>query len=189
MQGGSVGAAVGHLDAKQNIGGIGLGVLDEDVEIAVLGKDACIQEFVLHLRAIALATPLHEIIVGISSLRILVEIFHVRMRRRTIQIEVVLLDILAVVALDVGQAKEPLLEDRVLAIPQRERPAEALLLVGDAGDAVLAPLVGTGARLVVGEVAPRVAVVAVILAHRAPLAFAQVGSPQLPRLCAGARQF
>ena len=38
----------------------------------------------------------------------------------------------------------------------------------------------TGARLIMGEVAPGVLVIAVILAHRAPLALTQVGSPLAP---------
>ena len=71
------------------------------------------------------------------------------MGRRAVEVEVVLLDILAVVAFAVGQAEEPFLQDGVLAVPQRQGEAEALLVVGDAGQAVLAPAVGAGAGLVV----------------------------------------
>ena len=66
-----------------------------------------------------------------------------------VEVEVVLLHVLAVVALAVGQAEQPLLEDRILAVPQRQREAEQLLVVADAGEAVLAPAVGARARLVV----------------------------------------
>ena len=69
------------------------------------------------------------------------------MRRRTVEVEVVLLDILAVIALAVGQAEQALLEDRVAAVPQREGKAQTLLLVADAGDAVLAPVIGARAGL------------------------------------------
>ena len=102
------------------------------------------------------------------------------MGRRAVEVEVVLLDVLAVVALAVGQAEEPLLEDRVLAVPQGQGEAEPLLVVGDAGDAVLAPAIGARAGLVVGEVVPGVAVLAVVLAHGAPLALAEVRPPLLP---------
>ena len=98
-----------------------------------------------------------------------------------IEVEVVFLDVFAVIALAVGQAEQPLLEDRVLAVPQREGKAQALLVVGDAGEAVLAPAIGARARLVVGEVVPGVAVVAVVLAHGSPLALAQIRSPFFPR--------
>ena len=61
-----------------------------------------------------------QIVVGIGRLRILVEILHVGMRRRAVEVEVVFLHVLAVVALAVGQPEQALLEDRVVAVPQRE---------------------------------------------------------------------
>src|SRR5262249_37385334 len=117
---------------------------------------------------------------GVGALRVLVEVPHPRVRRRRVEIEVVLLHVLAVVALGVGEAEEALLEDRVLAVPQREREAEALLVVGDPAQPVLAPAVGAAARLVVGEIVPGIAVLAVVLAHRAPLALAEVRAPLPP---------
>src|SRR5262249_21148447 len=88
-----------------------------------------------------------------------------------------------------GQAEHPLLEDRVPAVPQRQREAEALLVVGDAGQPVLAPAVRARAGLVVAEVRPGVARVAVVLADRSPLALREIRSPLTPgsflraRLC------
>jgi hypothetical protein len=58
--------------------------------------------------------------------------------RGAVQVEVVLLDVLAVVALAVGQPEHPLLQQRVPAVPQRQRETQPLLVVADAGDAVLA---------------------------------------------------
>ena len=51
------------------------------------------------------------------------------------------------VALAVGQAEEPFLEDRVLAVPEREGEAEPLLVVGDPGQSVFAPAIGARAGL------------------------------------------
>src|SRR5262249_54854093 len=84
-------------------------------------------------------------------------------------------------ALAVGQAEQALLQDRVRAVPQRQGEAQVLLIVADAGEAVLAPPVGAGARLVVAEVVPRIAGLAVVLAHGAPLSLADVRSPLPPR--------
>ena len=84
------------------------------------------------------------------------------MGRRAVEVEVVLLDVLAVIALAVGQAEEAFLEDRIFAVPQGQGEAEPLLVVGDAGQAVLAPAVG-GGGLVVAEVVPGVATFAVVL--------------------------
>ena len=126
---------------------------------------------------------------GIRPLRILVEVLHVRVARHVVEVEVVLLHVLAVIALVAGQAEHPLLEDRVGAVPQREREAQLLLVVADAGDAVLAPAVGARARVVVRQVLPRGAVGAVVLAHRAPLPLGQVRAPQAPRrACSRARR-
>ena len=103
------------------------------------------------------------------------------MRWRTVEVEVVLLHILAVIAFAVGQSEEPLLENRILAVPQGQGKAEVLLVIGNAGDAILAPAISTRTGMIVGEKVPGVAVLAVVLAHGAPLAFAQIGPPLSPR--------
>jgi hypothetical protein len=43
------------------------------------------------------------------------------------------------------------------------------------------PVIGARAGLIVREIVPRVAVLAVVLADRAPLAFAEIGPPLFPR--------
>ena len=84
------------------------------------------------------------------------------------------------VALAVGQAEQPFLEDGVFSVPQGQREAEKLLVVGDTRQPVFSPAVSAGTRLVVAEIVPGIAIVTVVLAHRAPLSFAQVRSPFLP---------
>ncbi len=143
-------------------------------------EDAGVEQLVLELLAGPPAVGLHQVGVRKGRLRVLVEVLHVRVRRRAVEVEVVLLHVLAVVPLAVGQPEEPLLEDRVLPVPQGQREAEALLVVGDAGQPVLAPAVGARPGLVVREEVPRIAVLAVVLADRAPLPLAQVGAPRLP---------
>ena len=103
------------------------------------------------------------------------------MGRRAVEVEVVLLHVLAVVALAVGQSEEPLLENRILAVPQGQCEAEMLLVVGDAGDAVLAPAIRPRSGMIVGEEIPGVAVLAIVFADGAPLPLAQVGPPFFPR--------
>ena len=180
VQLGRLGAAVVDGDLDQDVFGRLLGVFDEHVEVAILVEHAGVEQFVLELVAAAAAAGLDEVGVGEGRLRILVEVLHVRMGRRAVEVEVVFLDILAVIALAVGQAEQAFLEDRVLAVPQGEREAEPLLVVGDAGQAVLAPAIGAGAGLVVAEVVPGVAAFAVVLADGSPLAFAEVRPPFLP---------
>jgi hypothetical protein len=102
-------------------------------------------------------------------------------RGRRVEVEVVLLHVLAVVALAVGEPEEALFEDGILPVPQGQREAQALFVIGKAGDAVLAPAVGARAGLIVGEEIPRVSPFAVVLADRAPLPLAEVGPLFLPR--------
>jgi hypothetical protein len=99
---------------------------------------------------------------------------------RAVEVEVVFLDILAVVPLAVGQPEEALLENGILAVPQRKGKAEPLLVVGDPSEAVLAPAIGPRAGMIVGEEVPGVSVFAVVLPNRPPLAFTQIGSPLFP---------
>ena len=164
-----------------------LGVLHDHVEIAVLVEDPGVQQLVLHLLLAPAAVGGHQVPVRERPLRILVLALHVRMRRRAVQVEPVLLDVLAMVALAIVQAEHPLLENRVGAVPQRQRQAQPLALVADPGDPVLTPPVSTRPRLIVGEVVPRVSAPAVVLAHRPPLPLAQIRAPRLPRNRAGAR--
>src|SRR5438094_2245483 len=90
---------------------------------------------------------------------------HVGVGRRAVEIEVVFLDVLAVIALAVGEAEQALLHDGIDAVPEGQREAEPLLIVGDPGQAVLAPAVRARAGLIVAEVVPGVAALAVVLAH------------------------
>src|SRR5205823_5368846 len=99
---------------------------------------------------------------------------------RAVEVEPVLLGVLAVVALVAGEAEDPLLEDRVASIPEHKRQAERLPLVADAGQPVLAPAVGARAGVVVREVLPGGAASAVVLAHGAPGPLADVRAPPAP---------
>src|SRR4029450_8966661 len=101
-------------------------------------------------------------------------------RWRAIEVEVVLLHVLAMVAFAVGQPEEPLFENRILAVPEGQAEAEVLLVIGNPGDAVFAPAVGARAGMVVREEVPGVAVLAVVLAPVSPLPFPEVRSPFLP---------
>src|SRR4030095_2337976 len=84
------------------------------------------------------------------------------------------------VAFVASEAEHALLEDRVGAVPQRQREAKVLLVVGDAGDTVFTPTVSPRARLIVAEALPRGAARAVVLAHCAPLALAHIWPEAAP---------
>ena len=95
------------------------------------------------------------------------------MRGRAVEVEVVFLDVLAVIALVAGEAEEAFFQDRIALVPQRDRETDRLVTVADAGQAVFVPAIGARAGVIVREIFPGGAVRAVVFAHRAPGAFAE----------------
>src|SRR6516162_4511224 len=124
---------------------------------------------------------IYEIHIGIRTLRVLIQVLHVRVSWCAVQIVIIFLDVLAVIGLAVGQTEHPFFEDRVLAVPQGQRETQPLAIVTNTAEAVLAPVIGARTGLVVAEIIPRIAVAAVILADSTPLAFTEVRSPLPPR--------
>ncbi len=168
-------------DPDEDVFRASLGVLHEDIEVTVVIEYTRVEQFVLHLVAGPLFVGVDKVAVGVGSLGILVEVLHVGVGGRRVEIEVVFLHVLAVVTLAVGEAEEALLEDGVLTVPQRQRKAEVLPVVGNACEPVLSPAVRPRPRLVVAEVVPCIARVAVIFTHGAPLPLGEIRSPLLPR--------
>ena len=106
------------------------------------------------------------------GLRILIQVLHVRVRRRAVEVEVIFLHVLAVVAFVTCEAENALFENRVTLVPQRDSKAEELSAVADASEAIFIPAVCARAGLIVREVFPCVAMGTVIFANRAPGSFA-----------------
>ncbi len=175
-----VGAGVAHRDPHADVRRAGLGVVDRDVPVAVLVEQARVEQLVLALVPAAGAVDLEQLLVGELTLRVHVAPAHPRVRRGRVEVPPVLLGVLAVVALVPGQPEDALLQDRVAPVPEGERQTQQLLVVADAAQAVLAPAIGARPRLVVGEVRPRLAVGAVVLAHGAPGPLAQIRAPAPP---------
>src|SRR5215472_2147948 len=124
---------------------------------------------------------IYQIHIGVCTLRVLVEVFHVRVSGGAVQVVIIFLDVFSVIGLAVGQAERPLLEDRILAVPQRQRKTQPLVIVAETGEAVLAPVISARAGLVVAEIVPGVTIAAVVLADGAPLALTEVRPPLPPR--------
>src|ERR1700676_1085299 len=173
-------ASVTDRNLHQNVLWRRLGVLDEDIEVAVVIEDVGVDQLTLGIVPGAPAVLLDELRIGKRPLWVLVEHLQVRMRRRGIQVVIELLDVLAMIGLIVGEAEETLLQNRVMAIPQRHRQAQVLLVVADACDRVLAPAIRPTPRLIVAEVFPGGATARIVFPHRSPLTFAEIGSPASP---------
>src|SRR5207249_7119511 len=94
------GSTIECLNSNQDIVLRGLRVLDKDVEVAILVEDAGVDEFKFQRAFSPLPVFFRQSGVGVGGLGIFVEIFHVGVSRRRVEIKVIFLDIFAVVALD-----------------------------------------------------------------------------------------
>src|SRR6266702_8767762 len=101
------------------------------------------------------------------------------MRRRAVEVKVVFLDVLAVIAFVAGKPEQALFQDRIAAVPQRERKTDLLVAVADACDAVFIPAVRFRPRMIVWQMFPGRAPGTVVFADRATCALADVRSPAL----------
>src|SRR6185436_4165966 len=94
--------------------------------------------------------------------------------------EIVLLDILAMVAFLSRQAEQSLLKAGVPPVPQCQCETKVLMTVANSRQTVFIPTVGPRPGMIVWEITPRAAVCAVVLAHGAPGAFGYVRPPTVP---------
>ncbi len=178
-------ATIGDRQPNQHIIGRRFGILGHHVEVSRIVKGRCVGQFVFGFGAIATATDVDQLLVGIATLRVLVQRLHVAVRRRAIEIVVALFDVFAVIAFGSGDAEQSFFQDRIATVPKPDRKTESTFAITDPQQAVFAPAVGAAAGVIVRKIAPRrVAALAVVLANGAPLAFGQVGSPTLPVLLA-----
>ena len=175
-----VGSAIVDGDADQQIFGLFLRVFHCDVEIPIVVEGVGIAEFEFAFIPSAAAILFHQRGIRKGALRILVQRLEVRRGRRRVEVVVALLHVLAVIAFRARQPEQPLFENRVLFIPERQRKTETALSIRNAEQAILAPAIGATARVVVREVVPAVAIGGIVFADRTPLALSQVRPPSLP---------
>src|SRR5262245_39229817 len=98
-------------DLDQDVLGSRLGILNKDVEVAILSEDTRVEQLVLEFVTRTFPVRLDQIPVGKRSLWIFVKILQIGMRRSGVQVEVILLDVFAVITLAVRQSEQPLFED------------------------------------------------------------------------------
>ena len=127
-----IGSAVDHANADQQVFRAGFGVINEDVEVAVVIKDAGLHQLVFGLITATAAVLFHQVLVGEFLLRVLVQPPHEAVGWGVELMKEIVLEVFAMVALAVGQAKGALFQDGITAIPKGETKAEQPLLITDA---------------------------------------------------------
>ena len=180
MDGSCLGAAIRGADADENVFRGDLGIFHDDIEITALIKDAGIYELIFQIVLAAPAIFFQQLLVGICGVRIFVEILHVGVRRSVVQVEVILFHVFAMIAFMDCETEHAFFENGIVSIPESDGKAEILVTIANAGDAIFIPTVGTRAGVIVREIAPGVATLAVILANSAPSALRQERSPTIP---------
>src|SRR5262245_34520796 len=150
-----------NADLNQDVLRRLLGVFHKDIEVTVRIENSGVDQFVFGFLSASSSIGFDQFVIGIGRLRVLVEILHVGVRRRAIEIEVIFLHVLAVIAFAVGEAEQTLFEDRILPIPEREGETEQLGVVRDDGKTVFATVEGARAGMVVTEVILGVAVMVI----------------------------
>ena len=133
---------IGGRNPQDQFLGVGLGVLDVDVEPAAGGEDAGVDQLVFRPVPRPALVLGHELLVGERPLGVAVAQMHEGVGGRVVDVEPVLLGILAMVPLQRGEPEQPLLEVRIGPVPEGGGQAEELEAIGNPGDAVLTPAVG-----------------------------------------------
>src|SRR4051812_34520167 len=144
-----IGASIDHFHTDQHIVGSGFGILNNHIEITIVIENASVDELELQCIFSPLTVFCHELVVGKLGLGILVQKLHVRMARRRIEIEIILLDVLAVIPFVSRQSEETLLENGVFAVPEGKRKTYVLMSVGNPAEPVFSPAIRTAPCLIV----------------------------------------
>jgi hypothetical protein len=171
---------VARHDADQYVVGRGLGVVRHDLPIPIAVEYPCIEKLEFRLVACAARVFFSQTRIREFSLRIVIAPAQPGSGRRRVEVPPVLLGVLAVIALRPAEPEDPLLQERVAPVPERESETKALLAIAEARQAVLAPAVRARPRVIERKVPPGVAVGAIVLAHGAPCAFRDIGADELP---------
>ena len=148
---GFISAAVDHANANEQVFRAGFGVINENVEVAVVIKNAGLNQLVFGLITTAPAVLLHQVLVGEFLLRVLVQPPHEAVGWGVELMKEIVLEVFAVVALAIGQAKGALFQDGITAIPKGETKTEQPLLIADAEQTVFSPAVAAHAGVLMGE--------------------------------------
>src|SRR5262245_23797994 len=102
------------------------------------------------------------------------------MRRRGIQIVVAFLAVFAVIPFVPRETKQTFFQDRIAAVPHRDRKTDALMPIRNAGDAVLVPEISFRGGMIWRKMLPCRAARAVVFANCTPSTLAEIRPPALP---------
>src|SRR6516165_2492034 len=84
-----LGTPIAYADLYQQICRCGLRVFDKDIEISVFTEYAAVEQFVFGIQTSAMTVGIYQIDIGTCVLRVLIEVFHVRVGGRAVQVVII----------------------------------------------------------------------------------------------------
>ena len=151
---GALRSAIGHRESNQNVVRRIFRVFGEHVKVTVVIENTALHQLELRFVLAAAAVLFDQPRIRKFGLGIFIKRLQIRMGRRGIEVKIAFFHVLAVIALAVGESEEPLLQNRILAVPQRQRETEPALAVGEAEQPVLAPTISAATGVVVWKILP-----------------------------------
>ncbi len=136
-------ATVDSTDPDQNVFRISLGIFYKNIEIPVFIENPGIQQLVLRFLPGTPFAGSNQIFVGISSLRIFVEVLQIAVGGSGIQVKIIFFDVFPVVALQIGHAKQAFFQHRIVPVPQCQCETKQLPVIADTCQAIFPPAVST----------------------------------------------
>ncbi|NLW77435.1 MAG: hypothetical protein GXY18_13590 [Methanomicrobiales archaeon] len=94
------------------------------------------------------------------------------MRRTVVEVEIQFFDVFTMIAFFSIESVQTLLEDGVFSVPERWTEADPASGIRQTADTIFTPSIHPASRMIVGKIAPRRSIMAVILTNRTPLSFA-----------------
>src|SRR5205823_5635657 len=120
--------------ANQDVVRVGLGVLDLDVEVAVVRERVRVPDFKLTFGFRSCTALRDQFFVRKTRLRIAIDHPHETVRRRAVDVPIEFLHVLAVISFRTAYAEESLLQKRIALVPKRERETKPALVIRNSSE-------------------------------------------------------
>lgn len=139
--------------------------LNKNIPITIIVENSCVKNLEFGDLAGTIDILRDELFIWKFLLWILVQEFHIRMRRCGVEIVVEFFYVFAMVSLLSRDAIKTLLENGVYTVPERHRETNALVIVGESSKTIFSPSISAGAGVLMREVSPSITISRVVFAN------------------------
>ena len=132
-------SAIGYVDVNGDVLLVVLGISNMNVEVFIVVENSRVEYFIFWILPGSLHVHLAQFVIGEFVLRIFVQVFHVVMRRKIVEVIVEFLHIFAMISLAVSETEESFFENWIFTVPKCNGEAKILEVVGNAGKSIFSP--------------------------------------------------